>query len=94
MVKHKPNNLHRVISLIGSLTMVLMFAYSIISIQNSDLTIGAKIAKENYSDKGEWAWAMGEFLGMMGGWYLIINWTLTYYEWAWKSDKKKKEAGK
>lgn len=90
MVKHKPNNFHRVISFIGSLTIVLMFAYCIISIQDSDLTIGEKIAKESYGSKGEWAWAMGEFLGMMGGWYLIITRTLTYYDWAWK----KKEAGK
>lgn len=69
----------KAMNLVFLIVTVLMFGYFITTIQNSDITIGKKIAKESYIDengildKGEWMWNLGEFVAIMVGWAYLIE---------------------
>ena len=69
----------QIMNLIFLIFVVFVFGYFMVSIQNSDMTIGRKIAMESYIDengvlnKGEWMWNLGEFVAIMVGWIYLIE---------------------
>lgn len=74
--------------------VAIVFFYFLIVVSNSDLTIAKKISAETYTDeegnlnKGEWMWAIGEFVAVMSGWSYFLS---TAYDFTRNSDKKVEE---
>lgn len=53
--------------------IILLLSTYFLIMYFSNISIGSWIAKENYTDKGEWLKQIGLFLGSMAGIYMIIE---------------------
>jgi len=82
-------DLLKIMNLIFLSMTLVVFLYFLITVQNSDNSIGHKISEETYADsngetdKAEWMWNLGEFVAIMMGFYSLMN---VFYELAFSNN--------
>lgn len=83
-VKSSGYKLLKILIYFHAIIICFVFVYFIISVQNSENSIGHKIAKETYIDeagvldRAEWMWNLSEFIAIFAGWSYFISIT---FEW-------------